>query len=767
MQTSRSEAGAGLDKKNKFTIRMQRKLVVLFCLVLLAFAGLSVRLILINRDNGDSYKKQVLSQQQYSSTTIPYKRGEILDSKGTKLASSEKVYDLVLDIKQMNNKEDYVEPTIQALEDYFSIDGDQVRAYAQEHPDSQYYVLKKRMSYNEISDYQQMMADTSQKEYNQYVKGIWFEESYKRVYPNSSLASDVIGFTRTDGTGTYGLEEYYNDVLNGTTGREYGYLNDDANLERTIKPAVDGNTIHSTIDANIQGIVEKYLKQFNDEHKDAVHPGNGAENVGCIIMEVNTGNILAMASYPTYDLNDTRNTDALLGSRKIEMVTNANGYDVLTKTDTYFTQEDIDALTDDELLDNLNYLWKNYCISTTYEPGSTAKPFTVAAALESGAITGNEHYQCNGSLEVGGHTIKCHSYRSGGEGDVSVQDSIAWSCNVALMKIAATLGKEEFAKFQQTFNFGLKTNVDLAGEARTASLLFPVDQMGSADLATNSFGQNFNVTMIQMITGFCSLINGGYYYEPHMVDKITNSNGATVENIEPRVLRQTISESTSAKIRQYCRATVMEEGGDRRTGRTARPAGYAIGGKTGTAETIPRKNGEYVVSFMGYAPADDPQIAIYVVVDRANASPQDDAKFATGIVRNVLTEVLPYLNIFMTEELSEKEIQELAEKQIEITNQYTQKPEDGEDQNNGDGTGDGQTGDDQTGSGDGTGDAQGGDNTTPSEDWRNYPVDPATGYLVSPIDGGLIDPVTGADVGGDDSLGDSPVNNNLLNQQNE
>ena len=211
----------------------------------------------------------------------------------------------------------------------------------------------------------------------------------------------------------------------------------------------------------------------------------------------------------------------------------------------------------------------------------------------------------------------------------------------------------------------------------------------------------------------------------------------------------------------------MEEGGDRRTGRTARPAGYAIGGKTGTAETIPRKNGEYVVSFMGYAPADDPQIAIYVVVDRANASPQDDAKFATGIVRNVLTEVLPYLNIFMTEELSEKEIQELAEKQIEITNQYTQKPEDGGDQNNGDGTGDGQTGDDQMGSGDGTGVAQGGDNTTPSEDWRNYPVDPATGYLVSPIDGGLIDPVTGADVGGDDSLGDSPVNNNLLNQQNE
>ena len=741
---------------------MKKRTIFACAFIALLFVILIGRLVYFSVFKNNIYKRQVLSQQKYDSVTLPFRRGDIVDTKGTKLAVSEKVYNLVIDSYVMLSRETYLEPTMEALSANFpDLDMTAVRQYVISHPDSSWYVPLRRLTYDQISGFQAAALEDSK------IKGVWFQEEYKRVYPNGSLAADVIGFSRSDNEGQYGLEEYYNDVLNGTTGREYGYLNDDANLERTIKPAVDGNTIHSTIDANIQGIVEKYLKQFNDEHKDAVHPGNGAENVGCIIMEVNTGNILAMASYPTYDLNDTRNTDALLGSRKIEMVTNANGYDVLTKTDTYFTQEDIDALTDDELLDNLNYLWKNYCISTTYEPGSTAKPFTVAAALESGAITGNEHYQCNGSLEVGGHTIKCHSYRSGGEGDVSVQDSIAWSCNVALMKIAATLGKEEFAKFQQTFNFGLKTNVDLAGEARTASLLFPVDQMGSADLATNSFGQNFNVTMIQMITGFCSLINGGYYYEPHMVDKITNSNGATVENIEPRVLRQTISESTSAKIRQYCRATVMEEGGDRRTGRTARPAGYAIGGKTGTAETIPRKNGEYVVSFMGYAPADDPQIAIYVVVDRANASPQDDAKFATGIVRNVLTEVLPYLNIFMTEELSEKEIQELAEKQIEITNQYTQKPEDGEDQNNGDGTGDGQTGDDQTGSGDGTGDAQGGDNTTPSEDWRNYPVDPATGYLVSPIDGGLIDPVTGADVGGDDSLGDSPVNNNLLNQQNE
>lgn len=657
--------------RKKFSISMQKKLVVLFIFVLLAFAGLGVRLIWIIREDGTQYEKKVLSQQRYDSTTLPFRRGDIVDAKGTKLAVSEKVYNLVIDSYVMQYKDTYLEPTLQALGANFpDLDMKEIREYVVSHPSSSWYVPLRRLSYEQINGFKEAQNE------DKNIQGVWFEEEYKRVYPNGSLAADVIGFARTDNQGMYGLEEYYNDTLNGSMGREYGYLNDDSTLERTIKPAVDGNTLHSTIDANIQSIVEKYLKQFNDEHKNSVHTGNGAENVGCIIMEVDTGNILAMASYPTFDLNDTRNTDALLGSRLIEQITNAAGYFENKKTDTYITQETIDALDDDQLLLNLNNLWKNYCISDSYEPGSTAKPFTVAAALESGAINGNEHYTCNGSLEVGGHTIKCHSYARGGEGDVDVQSSIAWSCNVALMKIGQALGTDEFSKFQNIFNFGLKTNVDLAGEMRTVDFLYSADEMRAADLATNSFGQNFNATMIQMIAGYCSLINGGYYYEPHVVDKITNANGATVENIEPRVLKQTVSESTSALIRQYTRAVVMEEGGNLRTGKTARPAGYAIGGKTGTAQTFPRGNGEYVVSFIGHAPADDPKIAIYVVVDRANATPQDDAKYATGIVRNVLTEVLPYLQIFMTEELSEKEIEELEAKQLEITNQYTQKPED-------------------------------------------------------------------------------------------
>jgi stage V sporulation protein D (sporulation-specific penicillin-binding protein) len=305
------------------------------------------------------------------------------------------------------------------------------------------------------------------------------------------------------------------------------------------------------------------------------------------------------------------------------------------------------------------------------------------------------------------------------------------------------------------FNFGLKTNVDLAGEARTVDLVYGAD-MGDADLATNTFGQNFNVTMIQMIAGYCSLINGGYYYEPHLVDKITDDNGNVVKNIEPRVLKQTVSESTSERIRQYCRAVVMEEGGEFRTGKSARPAGYAIGGKTGTAVTLPRDNGEYVVSFIGYAPADDPQIAIYVVVDRPNAKRQDDAKFATVIVRNILTEVLPYLNIYMTEELSEKEKAELEALELEITTQYTKTPEgealeglEGEG-NEGETSEDGQNGEGQA---------------SVNDAWKTYPKDPETGYLVHPDTGVFLDPETGAAIDFSATGSSGPVNDKLVNEQ--
>lgn len=732
--TYRIKAGVSLKsktKQSKFTIKMQKKLVVLFFIILLAFVGLSYRLFIITRDNGEQYKKQVLSQQRYDSTTLPYKRGSILDANGSILASSEKVYNVILDAVAVSEKEEYLEPTLNALSSQFGIDKAGVRSYIEANKEtSRYYVLAKRLEYEKIEGFQELMNET-----DSLVKGIWFEEEYKRTYPGGTLACDMIGFTTSDNVGSYGLEEYYNSILSGTAGREYGYLNNDSNLERATIPAEDGNSIVTTIDANIQSIVEKHLKKFDEQYRDNAHEGNGANNLGCIIMDVNSGEILAMASYPVYDLNDTRNTDALMGMPILD----ESG----KRTGEYINEENINTITDDAdvFYRHLNALWKNFCINDTYEPGSVSKPFTVAAAIESGNITGNESYNCQGKLHVGDYDIKCHN--TFGDGNLTVTEGVERSCNVAMMYVAMATGIDTFTEFQHIFNLGLKTNIDLAGEARTANVVYNKNTMGPTELATNSFGQGFNATMIQMITGFCSLINGGYYYEPHMVSKIVSPSGATVQNIEPRILKQTISETTSAKVRDMCKQVVVGENG---TGKTARPAGYIIGGKTGTAETLPRGNREYVVSFMGYAPADDPQIAIYVVVDRPNVpgAIMDDAKFATRIVRSILTEVLPYMGIFMTEELSEKEMEELEALQIEIMTPVVSEEEATEGE-----AGEGETGESGTEGEEANGSGEnGGEEEAPNEIWKTFPIDPATGYAVDPNTGNYVDPETGAVLGG-------------------
>ena len=787
----------------RFNHKMQAKLVVLFIAVLLAFAVLILRLFMINRNNGNEYKKQVLSQRSYDSREIPYKRGSITDRNGTVLATSELIYNVIVDAYQMNNgpqNEDgvssYLNPTLDACE-RLGLDRSTIEQYIHDNPDSRYYIARKGLTYEEKTAYEKEISDAAERVSNikkeiqaeksgaadesklenlntqlqdaqkvneeyQNIQGIWFEASYTRSYPNGTLLSHALGFSGTNNEGAFGLEEYYNDTLNGTPGREYGYLNDSSNLERTVIDAEDGDNLVSTVDTNVQSIVEKYLQEF---------------------MDVNNGNILAMASYPTFDPNDPYNTDLL------------TGLPVLNKEDAptyeYLTQEDVDAITkDNEQMSRYLYsLWNNFCISTYYEPGSTAKPFTMAAGLESGKLTGEETYYCGGSLTVDGWEINCHN--TDGDGMLTINQAIERSCNVALMDMALATGEETFCKFQRIFNFGLKTNIDLAKEVRTDGLVYSADKMVDVDLATNSFGQNFDVTMIQMITGFSSLINGGYYYEPHMVSKITSASGATVANIEPRLLKRTVSESTSAKIREACLQVVAGENG---TGKTARPAGYMIGGKTGTAETIsddpdkPRDRTNYVVSFMGYAPADDPQIAIYVVVDRVNHYPQDDAKYATRIVRKVLTEVLPYLGIYMTEELSEEEQKELEELNLSNTLAYGATNYDKipnpivcDIDTNGDGTpdavdanGDGTpdtpldtNGDSVTDAvdtnGDGRADLYDTDNDgvvdsespkegqvdltqetgTGDQPWKSYAVDPETGYYVNPSNGNLIDPDTG------------------------
>lgn len=615
-----------------FTYDMRKKLVFLFFIVLLAFVGLSVRLFMINKENGENYKRKILSQQNYVSTTLPYKRGDILDTNGTKLAYSEKVYNLVVDSSIINSVEGALEPTLAALDACFDVDINELRNYIVTNKDDRYHVLFKKLEYEEIADFVEMQSNPS--EYPN-IKGIWFESEYKRVYPYGSLACDTIGFTVGKDIGSFGLEEYYNSILNGTDGREYGYLTDDSDVERTTIPARDGQTIVSTIDANIQSIVDKYVAQWNHEHEgeNAYRAGElGSKSTGVIVMDPNNGEVLAMAGYPVFDLNNPRSLSE-------------NGL---------YSEEEIAAMTEEERYDALNQIWRNFCISDTYEPGSTAKSLTISAGLDAGVLTGNESYNCGGVLEVGGHKIHCH--KRIGHGTLTLSGALEQSCNVALMNIGSAMGSGTLAEYLSNFNIGLKTNIDLAGEARTDTLVFDPDNMGSADLAISTFGQGYNVTMIQMASAFCSIVNGGYYYQPHVVKEIRNADGSVAEKITPRVLKQTISESTSDRMKGYL-FNVCDIG----TGKTAVPAGYLIGGKTGTAEMYPRGTGNYVVSFIGFAPVDDPQVVVYVVIDRPNVDHQPHSTFAQEICKNIMTEILPYMQIFRTEEITEEEKEQLRQ----------------------------------------------------------------------------------------------------------
>lgn len=674
-----------MSKVKKFTFRMKKKLMVLFALVLAAFVFLFYRLYVINEQNGDAYKRQVLSQQQASSKVLPYRRGDIVDRKGSRLAYSEKVYNLVIDSKQMHeNDDEHYELTIKALQEHFpELDIDSVREYTTKNPSSRYRVFLKRLDYKKKEEFEEVMKtsvsvnNADGETVNIKPDGVWFEEDYLRKYPYNSLACDVVGFVLGNNTGFYGLEGYYNDTLNGINGREYGYLNDEAVMEDAIQEAQDGNTLVTTIDTNIQSIAEKHIKLFYEKYNNFYREGLAAKNVGVIIMNPNNGEIYAMAGYPVFDLNDPEKIDPTELAEYLKTSTSENSISANAimieqaesekiSADSSVSSESVSSDTPtamDAVTEAKNQVWRNFCISDSYEPGSVMKPFTVAGAIDAGKITGNETYNCPGYLAVGGFNIHCHNKL--GDGLLTVQQGLAKSCNVVLMNIAFSMGTDEWLRYNRTFNFGLKTNVDLYGEANASELTFD-ESMGQTDLAVASFGQGFNVTMIQMAAGFSALINGGYYYQPHVVSRIENSKGAVIKEIDNKVMKQVISESTSQKMRDMLKTVVMSDPSEC-TGWSARPVGYTEGGKTGTAETYPRKNGNYLISFMGYVPADNPQVLCYVVIDRPNTQYQaESTRLATVLNKDIMTEVLPYLNIFPTEEISEDEMAELQEKQGEF-----------------------------------------------------------------------------------------------------
>ncbi len=607
----------------KFPRRMQKKLIVLFGVVALMLIGLMGRLMYIENTSGEKYEKIVLSQQGYDSQTIPYQRGDILDIKGNVLATSIAVYNVILDCSVMTSDEKYIDATIRALVSCFpDLSSDELYGYAREEKDRRYIVLKKKVSYEEIQPFVEMQeaVDEEDKKINPDIKGVWFEKEYQREYPYGPLASAVVGFTAAGNVGVNGLENYYSSVLNGVNGRQYGYLNTDNNFEKMLKPAKNGNTVVSTIDINIQSVVEAKIAEFNEAYAGTFRTEDaGATHIGVVLMNPSNGDVLAMANYPNYDLSNPRDLSA------------------------YYTEEELAGMSEDAKMDILNGLWQNFCVSYTYEPGSTAKPFTVAAGLETGLLNGTETYYCDGYEEVGGHRVNC--VNRNGHGMETHEETLMHSCNDALMQMSYVIGNDNFAKYQQIFGFGQKTNIDLPGETRTDSLIYTSDNMKPIDLATNSFGQNFNTSMIQLASAYCSLVNGGYLYQPHVVKKITDENGNIIENISPTVLRQTVSKSTGDLLKKYMYSTVTSG-----TASIAKVDGYSMGGKTGTAQKAGRDGVNYLVSFIGFAPVEDPQLVIYCVVDEPNAEEQYHSTFAQNIAREILEEVLPYMNIYRDEE---------------------------------------------------------------------------------------------------------------------
>lgn len=614
-------------KITRFLERMKRKLLVTFIIIVLFFAVVVGRLTYFGVERRNLYEKQVLSQQKYDSIAIPYRRGDIVDRKNTVLATSTKVYNLIIEPKNIIKDEDSKVATINALTTYFDIDEEKLNAYLQDNT-SLYKVVLKELTYDQITPFNEYIESDKGKD----VTGVWFEEEYQRYYPYGTLACHALGYVSSGNVGNWGIEQYYNDYLNGTDGREYGYLTADLQMERTTKSAQNGYTIVSTLDANIQNIVENRIAQYQRE--------TGSKNTSIIVMDPNNGEVLAMANSKTYDLNDPYNNEALYYLYRQHDVGTALGD--LTPEEETTINDQINALSNEDKISALNEVWRNYAISDTYEPGSTFKTYTVAAGLEEGILKGDETYSCDGGEQIDTYYIKCH--KNEGHGVLTLGQALAQSCNDALMQIAAQIGRSVFSKYQTVFGFGQKTSIDLPGEANTSGLIYTEDQLNTVELATCSFGQGLNCSMIQMITAFCSVVNGGNFYEPHIVKQIVDEDGKVIKNVDSILIKKTLSQSTCDTLKQYLYETI-ENG----TGRRAQIEGYTIGGKTGTAQKLPRADEKYVISFIGFAPVEDPQFVIYVVVDEPNVANQSINGDATLIAHDIMAQLLPYLNISQTQ----------------------------------------------------------------------------------------------------------------------
>lgn len=590
----------------------QRTAILILLILVLGFGAAVLRLTYLTTVQSSELQESAVDLQ-LADTTVSAKRGTIYDANGNVLAESASVWQVVMSPVNFKNDKQR-QAAAKGLSEIFDLEYNDVLDDTKQQ--SHYVVVKRRIESDEREKVLELI-DTLKKDYS--CSGvIQLLDDYKRYYPKNSLASSVIGFTGSDDQGLEGIEYEYDSYLSGTPGRIITAQNARGTdmpfrYEQNVE-SEDGNNVYLTIDETIQSICEKYMQKGVED--------NNVLNKGvCIAMDVNTGAILAMVTTDGYDLNNPYELSAK-DKKKIKS-----------------TPKKKQAEAESAALSNM---WRNKAVADTYMPGSVFKMCVASAALEENLVNEKTSFTCTGSILVEGETIHCSNIA--GHGTQSFVEAISNSCNPAFIQIGQMLGAGKFRQYYQGFGFSDKTGIDLPGEAEDS--FWKEGKMGGVDLAVASFGQNFTITPIQMITACAAVSNGGYVVQPHVVSKITDSKGNVIKTVDKKIKRQVISDDTSKKMNEY-----LEYNTERQGAAAGYISGYKVAGKTGTTE----KRGvtkvessfseDYISSFCGYAPADDPQIAMLVFFDTPDGDAYYGSQVSSPVFINIMSEVLPYLDV--------------------------------------------------------------------------------------------------------------------------
>ena len=590
----------------------QRTAILILLILVLGFGAAVLRLTYLTTVQSSELQESAVDLQ-LADTTVSAKRGTIYDANGNVLAESASVWQVVMSPVNFKNDKQR-QAAAKGLSEIFDLEYNDVLDDTKQQ--SHYVVVKRRIESDEREKVLELI-DTLKKDYS--CSGvIQLLDDYKRYYPKNSLASSVIGFTGSDDQGLEGIEYEYDSYLSGTPGRIITAQNARGTdmpfrYEQNVE-SEDGNNVYLTIDETIQSICEKYMQKGVED--------NNVLNKGvCIAMDVNTGAILAMVTTDGYDLNNPYELSAK-DKKKI-------------KSTPKKKQAEAESAA-------LSAMWRNKAVADTYMPGSVFKMCVASAALEENLVNDKTSFTCTGSIEVEGETLHCSN--TTGHGTQSFVEAISNSCNPAFVQIGQMLGASKFRQYYQGFGFSDKTGIDLPGEAEDS--FWKEGKMGGVDLAVASFGQNFKITPIQMITACAAVSNGGYVVQPYVVSKITDSKGNVIKTVDKKVKRQVISNDTSKKMNEY-----LEYNTERQGAAAGYISGYKVAGKTGTSEKKDITKVEssfsedYISSFCGYAPADDPQIAMLVFFDTPDGDAYYGSQVSSPVFINIMSEVLPYLDV--------------------------------------------------------------------------------------------------------------------------